>query len=31
LPDEYKSLVGLNTNSPQPVPNLPNYSKNPIQ
>lgn len=31
LPDEYKTLVGLNPNSAQPAPGLPSYSKNPIQ
>jgi len=31
IPDEYKTMVGLNTNSAAPVLGLPSYSKNPIQ
>lgn len=31
LPDEYKAMVGLSTNSAQSAPVLPVYSKNPIQ
>ena len=31
LPDEYKTMVGLNPSSAQPAPGLPAYSKNPIQ
>jgi hypothetical protein len=30
FPDEYKTMVGLNTNSAAPVLGLPPYSKNPI-
>jgi len=30
LPDEYKVMVGLPTNSAQPAPGLPAYSMNPI-
>lgn len=30
LPDEYKTMVGLSTNSVVPAPGLPAYSKNPI-
>jgi hypothetical protein len=29
--DEYKTMVGLNTNSAAPVLSLPTYSKNPLQ
>jgi len=31
LPDEYKTMVGLSTNSVAPAPGLPSYNKNPIQ
>ena len=30
LPNEYKAMVGVSTNSPPPAPGLPTYSQNPI-